>query len=332
MSRTIGITLGDVTGIGPEVALKALAIEAHSDDARYLLIGDERVCLRLNEHLGIGLPLRPVQAMDQGGRFFISNPFPETLPDSLPQGAPAAARAAVAWLEEGARKCLAGELDALVTAPVNKAAIIHTGKPFIGQTELLSQLAGTDQTAMMLLGQDDRSRWLRVVLATTHLPIRKVAEQLTAAKVQLAVRRAAEACRLLNLDEARIGVCGLNPHAGEEGEMGDEEIRVIAPALATLRTEGIHVTGPLPADTLFHSAYHGAFDVVVAMYHDQGLAPLKMVAFENGINWTVGLPFIRTSPDHGTAYDIAGRGVANPSSMRSAIALARQLARGRRYG
>lgn len=331
MSRTIGITLGDVTGVGPEVALKAIAIEAKSDEARYLVIGDERVCLRLNDRLGLGLPLRPINAMEQGGRFFIINPFPEELPDALPHGASIAARAAFAWLEEGARRCLSGELDALVTAPVNKAAIIHAGKPFIGQTEMLSQLAGTDQTAMMLLGQDDRSRWLRVVLATTHLPLREVALHLTAAKIRLAVERAAEACHLLNLEQARIGVCGLNPHAGEEGEMGDEELRLIAPVLNTLRSEGLNVSEPLPADTLFHRAYHGAFDVVVAMYHDQGLAPLKMVAFENGINWTVGLPFIRTSPDHGTAYDIAGRGLANPSSMRSAISLARQLARGRHY-
>lgn len=225
---------------------------------------------------------------------------------------------------------MTGELDALVTAPVNKAAIVHAGIPFIGQTEFLSQIAGADRTSMMLLGQDDRSRWLRVVLATTHIAVREVATHLTPGKVRLAIERAVDACRLLDLDQARVGVCGLNPHAGEQGQLGEEDIQVIEPVVASLRIEGMDVTGPLPADTLFHRAYHGAFDAVVAMYHDQGLAPLKMVAFENGINWTVGLPFIRTSPDHGTAYDIAGRGIANATSMQSAIALARQLARRRR--
>ncbi|HZV34038.1 MAG TPA: 4-hydroxythreonine-4-phosphate dehydrogenase PdxA, partial [Verrucomicrobiae bacterium] len=211
-----------------------------------------------------------------------------------------------------------------------KETIILTGEPFIGQTELLSQLAGTTHTGMMLMGKDDRGRWLRVVLATTHLPLRLVAAQLTQAKVELAIELAAQACADLDLPKARVAVCGLNPHAGEGGKMGTEEITAIAPAVKAMRARKIDVSGPFAADALFYYVFKGDYDIVVAMYHDQGLVPLKMIGFESGINWTLGLPFIRTSPDHGTAYDIAGRGIANPSSMRAAIQLARQLALKRR--
>jgi 4-hydroxythreonine-4-phosphate dehydrogenase len=235
----------------------------------------------------------------------------------------------VAWLREGADRCLRGELDALVTAPVNKEAIIRAGVRFVGQTELLSQLASTTNTAMMLLGHDDRGRWLRVALATTHLPLKAVSENLSAQKIQRVIELAARACIQLGLPRARIGVCGLNPHAGEGGELGTEEITTIAPAVRAAQQLGIDVIGPLSADALFYYAYRGDYDAVVAMYHDQGLAPLKMVAFEQGVNWTLGLPFIRTSPDHGTAYDIAGLGKANASSMGAAINLARQLAQAR---
>ena len=220
----------------------------------------------------------------------------------------------------------------LVTAPVNKEAIVRAGIPFVGQTELLSELAGAERTAMMLLGQDDRGRWLRVALATTHLPIRSVADSLRRETIETVIELAANACRDLGLDRARIAVCGLNPHAGEGGKIGSEEITTIAPAVAVARSRGIEVTGPVSADALFYYAYRGDYDAVVAMYHDQGLAPLKMVAFEQGVNWTLGLPFIRTSPDHGTAYDIAGQGKANPSSMIAAIRLAKQLAKRKRGG
>jgi 4-hydroxythreonine-4-phosphate dehydrogenase len=165
------------------------------------------------------------------------------------------------------------------------------------------------------------------VLATTHLPLKLVTEHVTAQKIELAIELSAEACRALGLTTARIGVCGLNPHAGEGGELGHEEQTVIRPAILRAQHRNLNASGPFPADTLFHRAYRGDFDAVVAMYHDQGLAPLKMVAFATGVNWTLGLPFIRTSPDHGTAYDIAGQGIANPSSMLAAIRLAKQLAR-----
>lgn len=325
-SPCIGICLGDVTGIGPEVTLKALASEAAADETRYVLIGDAGHALALNRRLGLNLPLEAENGTNHNARFRMANPLPEPLPEKLSPGAPEAARAAFAWLHEAAHRCLRGELAGMVTAPVNKEAIVRAGHPFVGQTELLSQLAGAQRTAMMLLGADDRGRWLRVALATTHLPLKDVSTRLTQPKVELVIELAAQACRDLALPRARVAVCGLNPHAGEGGEMGTEEITTITPAVKAARNRGLDVVGPLSADALFYYAFRGEYDAVVAMYHDQGLAPLKMVCFENGVNWTLGLPFIRTSPDHGTAYDIAGQGKANASSMVAAIRLAKQLA------
>jgi 4-hydroxythreonine-4-phosphate dehydrogenase len=180
---------------------------------------------------------------------------------------------------------------------------------------------------MMLLGADDRERWLRVALVTTHLPLRAVADRLTQEQIEKVIELASEACQQLGLAQTRIGVCGLNPHAGEGGKIGTEEQTLILPAVKAVQKRGCMATGPVPADVLFYQALRGDFDAVVAMYHDQGLAPLKMIAFENGINWTLGLPFIRTSPDHGTAFDIAGQNKASPSSMIAAIGLAKQLIR-----
>ena len=182
---------------------------------------------------------------------------------------------------------------------------------------------------MMLLGCDDRGRWLRVALATSHVPLKLVSDKLTKEKIQLAIELAAKSCRDLGLPRERVAVCGLNPHAGEGGQMGTEEITTVTPAVNAMKERGIDVHGPFPADTLFHYVFKGDYEAVVAMYHDQGLVPLKMIGFESGINWTLGLPFIRTSPDHGTAYDIAGKGIANPSSMKSALQLAKTLARRR---
>lgn len=311
----IGICLGDITGIGPEVTLKALASEGGVNNAEFLLIGDEAHAQALGRQLGLKLAVP------------IEQPTPELLPLSLDRGSSLAARSAVAWLKAGAQKCLRGELDALVTAPVNKEAIVRSGIPFVGQTELLSQMAGTERTAMMLLGQDQNGRWLRVALVTTHVPLREVANHLTVEKIEAVIELASQACLDLGLSRARVAVCGLNPHAGEGGKIGSEEISIIAPAVARAAQRGFEVSGPWSADALFYHVYRGDYDAVVAMYHDQGLAPLKMVAFESGVNWTLGLPFIRTSPDHGTAYDIAGQGKADPSSMLAAIKLAKQLAK-----
>lgn len=325
---TLGITLGDVTGIGPEVAFKALARELGSDDStRYVLIGDTDVAAYYCGLLGIeGELARWEEREAQFSRLYLLQSQTDCLPAHLPAGAPEAATAAVRWLREGAARCRISEFDGLVTAPVSKEAIIRAGQPFVGQTEFLAELAGVPRVAMMLLGHDDRGRWLRVALATTHLPLKDVAAALSIETVRQAIELTALACEQLSLPRRRIGVCGLNPHAGEGGKMGREEIDVIRPAVDSARVQGLDCVGPVPADTLFARAFGGEFDAVVAMYHDQGLVPLKMVAFDNGVNWTVGLPFVRTSPDHGTAYDIAGQGIADPSSMEAAIRLARQLA------
>ncbi len=328
MTGFIGISLGDVTGIGPEVALKALATETPTD-TRYLLIGDAAHVRALNQQLGLKLSFGDWREKNGSARIFLRDNGEKPLPADLAQGSPVAARAAVEWVREGAERCLRHELDALVTAPVNKQSIVEAGVAFVGQTEFLSQLANTERTAMMLLGQDDRGRWLRVALATTHVAIKLVSQNLTQEKVGLAIDLAARSCMDLGLPRARIAVCGLNPHAGEGGKMGDEEITTIEPAVQAARKRGVDAVGPLSADALFYYAYRGDYDAVVAMYHDQGLVPLKMIGFESGVNWTLGLPFVRTSPDHGTAYDIAGKGKGNPSSMLAAIQLAKQLVRKR---
>jgi 4-hydroxythreonine-4-phosphate dehydrogenase len=329
MTGTLGITLGDVTGIGPEVTLKALATELPRDDFRYVLLGDAGVIERTQQQLGLRLPLEPFAA-DAPARLQLAPAPVAPLPAGLAPGARESAQAAMAWLRDGAARCQRGELDGLVTAPVNKEAIIRAGYEFIGQTELLSQLAGATRTAMMLLGQDEKDRWLRVTLVTTHVAIKELPRRITPEKITLAIELAAQSCRDLGLGRARLAVCGLNPHAGEGGNMGDEEITTIEPAVRAARQKGFDVVGPLSGDTVFHHALRGEFDVVVAMYHDQGLAPLKAVAFDRGINWTLGLPFIRTSPDHGTAYNLAGQGVASPESMIAALRLAKQLAHARR--
>ena len=325
--RSLGITLGDITGIGPEVALRAVAREVVADeDTRYVLIGDNAVVRELCGLLGVEADLpRWSDRAEVASRVYVHDPETAPLPRDLPAGAPEASLAAVRWLREGARLCLAGELAGMVTAPVSKEAVLRSGQPFIGQTEFLSDLAAAPRTAMMLLGHDDRGRWLRVALATTHLPLKDVAAALTVGGIAQTIELAAEACARLGLGRRRIAVCGLNPHAGEGGRMGREELDIIAPAVALARSRGVDCHGPSAADTVFHQVFRGDFDAVVAMYHDQGLVPLKMVAFDTGVNWTLGLPFVRTSPDHGTAYDLAGRGLADPSSMEAAIRLARQL-------
>lgn len=265
--RRIGITLGDVAGIGPEIVAKALASGKLPRGFHYAIIGDPRTKRRTD---------------------------------------------AARWVIEGAHRCLRGELAALVTAPLAKELVA----PWPGQTELLAHTCRVRKFAMMLVGGS-----LRVALVTIHLPVRQVAASITARKIIDVTELTYRFCRQLGIQRPRIGVAALNPHAGEGGLLGDEEKRIITPAVKRTRA-----TGPWPADTLFHKAYQGEFDAVVAMYHDQGLAPLKMIAFDTGVNVTLGLPFPRTSPDHGTAPDIAGKGIARPDSLIAAIRLAAKLA------
>ena len=229
---------------------------------------------------------------------------------------------AVDWIVEGANRCLAGELAALVTAPITKELLHRAGYPFVGQTELLAHLARTKRFAMMLAGGS-----LRVALVTTHAPLRNVAKLITTQKIVDVIKLSNEICHRFGIRRPRIAVAGLNPHAGEGGLLGDEERRIIAPAIKRAARHGIAVSGPYSADTLFYRAAHGQFDAVVAMYHDQGLAPFKLITFDNGVNLTLGLPFVRTSPDHGTAPDIAGKGIARPGGMIAAINMAARLAR-----
>jgi 4-hydroxythreonine-4-phosphate dehydrogenase len=276
MRPRIGITLGDVAGIGPEIVAKALASGKLDKRFRYEVIGNP-------------LTKRRADAAD--------------------------------WVVEGAKRCLAGELAALVTAPISKKLLRDAGYRFEGHTELLAHIARTKRFAMMLVGGP-----LRVALVTIHVPLAKVPRLLSMKKIIEVIELSHDMCRRFGIRHPRIGVAGLNPHAGESGLLGDEERRIIAPAVRRAARKKINVTGPWPADTLFHKAYHGEFDAVVAMYHDQGLAPLKMIAFDSGVNLTLGLPFVRTSPDHGTAFDIAGKNIARPDSMIAAINLAANLA------
>jgi 4-phospho-D-threonate 3-dehydrogenase / 4-phospho-D-erythronate 3-dehydrogenase len=238
-------------------------------------------------------------------------------------GNPRAKRRADAadWVVEGAKRCLAGDLAALATAPITKELLHRAGYPFTGQTELLADLSHTRRFAMMLAGGP-----LRVALVTTHAPLRDVAKLITGRKIVEVIDLSNQICRRFGVRRPRIAVAGLNPHAGEGGLLGDEERRIIGPAVKRAARSGIAVGGPYSADTLFYRAAHGEFDAVVAMYHDQGLAPFKLIAFDNGVNLTLGLPFIRTSPDHGTAPDIAGKGIARPDGMIAAINMAAQLA------
>ena len=329
MPRVIAIALGDVAGIGPEVTVKAIAAELQRDDTRYLVVGNRDFFLSLCSLYG--LATSQIEIHDPGQNFGLRwHDTALASPPKAPVAPGISAQCAMACLTAGAELCLAGKADALVTAPVNKEAIIRAGfSKFVGQTEYLSELAASPRTAMMLLGADDRDRWLRVALATTHLPLRDVATTLSAEKIELAIQLAAQACRDLGLPRAKIGVCGLNPHAGEGGHLGNEEQTIIRPAVERCQARGLDVAGPFAADALFYHVFCGDYDAVVAMYHDQGLVPLKMIGFERGVNWTLGLPFIRTSPDHGTAYDIAGKNLANPSSMIEAIRLAKKLIRSR---
>src|SRR4051812_21140195 len=242
MKGRIGITLGDVTGIGPEVTIKTLA-KWPAPDFRCLIIGDVSRLNALNDRLRLGIKLQPFENWDRPGHFFVLEG--SLLPEKLTQGDPLAAEAALAWLDEGVDRCVKGELDGIVTAPVNKEAILKLGEPFVGQTEWISKRANANRTAMMLLGADDRGRWLRVALATTHVPIKDVAATLKKDSIQTAIELAAEACSHLGLKRQRIGVCGLNPHAGEGGELGTEELAMIAPAVEAARAGKIDVVGPL---------------------------------------------------------------------------------------
>ena len=228
--------------------------------------------------------------------------------------------ACVSYIKKAVELALDRQVDGIVTAPISKEALKMAGFKWPGHTEMLADLTDTKDYAMMLVGGP-----LRVILVTIHTALKNVPNLITRQKILKTIRLAKKACKMLKIKNPGIAVAGLNPHAGEAGIFGDEEIKKIIPAIKEAIREGIPVSGPHPPDTVFHKAYKGDTDIVVCMYHDQGLIPLKMIAFDKGVNVTIGLPFVRTSPDHGTAYDIAWKGIANPSSMIEAITLTARL-------
>jgi 4-hydroxythreonine-4-phosphate dehydrogenase len=324
---TIGITMGDPAGVGPEIIVRALASRKVRSLCRAVVIGRPEVLDGASRSLG--LPLR-FAAVPEPSRKTASRTSPlieagGRLTD-LRLGRPRAAggRAAVAAIEKAAALALAGDLDGIVTAPISKEGIRRAGSLFPGHTEMLAALTGTDDFAMMLVGGG-----IRVSLATIHIPLREVFHTLDTAGIRRVIELTWRALGDFGAADAGIAVCGLNPHAGEAGIMGEEDRRLIAPAVRAAARKGIPVSGPWPADTIFYRAARGEFGAVVAMYHDQGLIPVKTLAFDTGVNLTLGLPIIRTSVDHGTAYDIAGKGIASSASLVSAIEIAAAMARQR---
>jgi 4-hydroxythreonine-4-phosphate dehydrogenase len=287
----IGVTVGDPAGIGPEIARKAQQDASIASACEIVLYGPSRD--------------------DELSRF------------ERGRVSAAAGRAAYDAIVEAAADAMAGRIDALATAPINKEAFAAAGLPWRGHTELLANLTGAPRVAMMFYAEA-----LRVVLATVHIPIAEVSQALTREVVEGTIELTAKELPGFGGLSAppRLALAGLNPHAGEHGVIGREEDEVLAPAVAACRARGINIDGPFPGDTVFVRAVRGEFDAVIACYHDQGLIPIKLMAFGQAVNVTLGLPIVRTSVDHGTAFDIAGRGVADPSSLIEAIKLAAKLA------
>lgn len=288
-SKLIGLTAGDLAGIGPEIVAKTkVYFEKHPEELQGCLL----------KIIGEYQPRHP----------------------GSPDGK--SSRAAMASLEEAAARALKGELAAVVTGPVNKHQLHQVGFPFPGQTEFFAARAGVTNFAMLLTGGK-----LTVALVTAHLPLQQVPTVLKTEEIVRVGKLLITFLQRRNIASPKIGVLGLNPHAGEQGDLGDEEEKIVAPAIRQLQQEHpkVFITGPLSPDTAFWHALHGAYDGLLCMYHDQGLIPLKLHAFEEGVNVTLGLPFFRMSPDHGTAYDIAGRGIASAQSMIAAVRLAAMM-------
>ncbi|MEW6263751.1 MAG: 4-hydroxythreonine-4-phosphate dehydrogenase PdxA [Thermodesulfobacteriota bacterium] len=325
----LGLTLGDVAGIGPEVTAKALARREVRQWCRPVVLGDLGALKSAASALGLNLVLETFRPGTGPNPDSAAEIIPLTdLPaeDLIPgRPTPAGAAAAARFIETGAALALAGKLDGLVTAPISKEALRRAGYNFPGHTEFLAHLSGNPPVVMMLAG--DR---LKVVLVTIHEPLAAVPGLLTIDRIVETARITQESLRRdFGLDRPRLAAAALNPHAGEGGLFGLEEERIIAPAVARARALGLDLTGPFSADTLYYRASAGEFDAVVSMYHDQGLIPFKLLHFKDGVNVTLGLPFIRASVDHGTAYHLAGQGRADPDSLLAAIRLAAAMA-GRR--
>ncbi len=325
-ARPIAITMGDAAGIGPEIVLKTLADPEVS--GRYVVIGDVGILEKAAKLLPEPVRLREIADVGEcRGEAGIADVLPAGAAlQNVEVGAVSAAcgQAAFDYIRAGIELARAGEVAAIVTAPIHKEALARAGIRYPGHTEILADLGGADTCAMMLCNDE-----LRVTLVTIHCSLREAVERADFAAQMSAIRLANEGTMAFGIEAPRVAVAGLNPHAGEGGLFGREEIEIIAPAVEAARAEGIDATGPWPGDTVFMQARNGAFDVVVAQYHDQGLIPVKYLGLDRGVNITLGLPFVRTSPDHGTAFDIAGKGIAEHASMKAAVLQAQRLVEAR---
>lgn len=310
--KKIALTIGDPAGIGTEVVLKALLDGALINECNPLIVGDRLVIEEAVAKMEIAFDIGSYDILDT--KSVKNKRFQKCIPTE--QGG----KASVAYIRKAVELASLRVVDAIVTAPISKESLKMAGYPWSGHTEMIAEFTNTKDFAMMLCGGP-----LRVILVTTHAAMRNVPDLISKDRVLKTIILAKKACNLMGIENPRIGVAGLNPHAGESGIFGEEEIKHIMPAIQEAVQKGIPVSGPHPPDTLFHKAYNDEYDILVCMYHDQGLIPLKMIAFDKGVNITIGLPIIRTSPDHGTAYDIAWKGLADPSSMIEAIKLAERL-------
>ena len=334
---TIAITTGDPAGIGPEVVLKALADRELLKTARWVVIGDAAILNMVGKQIGLKPPDCIVQDTAQisaqsscGKKAQQPTEIAQVCLLDLRQLEPSqfiigkldavCGRAALEYVRTAAQLCLDGQADAMVTAPLNKEAVSLTGQSFTGHTEFIAELAEAPESRMLLVNDH-----LRVIHVSTHRSLRSACEVDTP-RILRTIQLGNNALQSLGFNQPRIAVCGLNPHAGENGLFGSEDLELIAPAIQSAQNMDMICEGPFPADTIFIKAVRGAYDLVVAMYHDQGHVPMKLLDFENTINVSLGLPIIRTSVDHGTAFDIAGKNQADPSSMKAAMRLAVTMA------
>lgn len=317
--------MGDPGGIGPEIIVKVLSRAEIRDYCIPIVVGDKDPIKKALTLLNLPIKLRIIASPEESKpvrRGESIELIDMGVVKKFRKGKPTAegGRASVIYIKKAVELALNKQVYGVVTAPISKQALKMAGFGWPGHTEMISDLTQTKEYAMVLVGGP-----LRIILVTIHTSLKKVPSLITKDKILKSICFAKRACDMLGIKAPRIAIAGLNPHAGEAGLFGDEEIKKIIPAVKEALKEGIRVLGPYPPDTIFHKAYKGEIDIIVCMYHDQGLIPLKMIAFHEGVNLTVGLPIIRTSPDHGTAYDIAWKGIANPSSMIESIKLAAKL-------
>ncbi|SDO33932.1 4-hydroxythreonine-4-phosphate dehydrogenase [Paenibacillus sp. yr247] len=322
----IGITMGDAAGVGPEIIMKSLHDADVYASCRPFVIGDSKILERAGRIVQTELQIRNIQSVSEAQfqQGTVDCLDLDLLPNNLPLGqiSAEAGHASFSFLKKAIELANAGEIDAICTAPLNKEALHKGGHLYPGHTEILADLTGTKDFSMML-----SSPKLKVIHVTTHVGIIDAVKMINPDRVYKVIRMAHDTLQKAGYATPKIAVCGINPHAGENGLFGyGEEAEKIVPGVKIAQDEGIEVVGPLPADTLFFRATRGDFDIVVAMYHDQGHGPIKVLGLEAGVNITVGLPIIRTSVDHGTAFDIAGKGIADEQSMKEAIRQAVELA------